>query len=321
MDILKKNQNIIKVAAATAAIYAAFKIYPLTQSAHCILQERREPRPIDSSIYPQYFANKQGLWMYTRSWVVKQPKAAIFICHGLGEHIGRYEHVARFFNAHGYSVYGMDHQGHGQSDGDRGYTDNFQHFVDDYAQFVSTVDSSVPRFLYGHSMGGLISTMLSIQHHSLWAGVIISAPALIPDPEIATPFKMALVKKLSALLPKVTLDALDSAGMTANQTVVERYSRDRLNYAGGLPIRLVYCLLDAMGKATADVHKITVPLFCIHGEIDPICSVEGTHLLHSKASSADKSVKIYPGLLHEPHNEGIHLDVLGDIVAWIQGRC
>lgn len=59
---------------------------------------------------PQYFTNAKGLWLFMRKWEVPNPKGVLFICHGYGEHIGRYEHVAQHLNAHGFAVYGMDHQ-------------------------------------------------------------------------------------------------------------------------------------------------------------------------------------------------------------------
>jgi hypothetical protein len=73
-------------------------------------------RPIQNQ-FPEYIKNEQGMWLYTKVWPVPSPRAAIVISHGFGEHILRYEHVARFFNANGIMVCGLDHQGHGQSEG------------------------------------------------------------------------------------------------------------------------------------------------------------------------------------------------------------
>ena len=38
----------------------------------------------------------------------------MLIVHGMGEHSGRYEHVARFFVERGYEVSTFDLRGHGQ---------------------------------------------------------------------------------------------------------------------------------------------------------------------------------------------------------------
>lgn len=319
MEWIKDSKNLTKVAAVAVALYGASKIYPLTQEQHCILQSKTHA--VDQSIFPHYFANKQGLWLFTRSWEVAKPKGYVFICHGYGEHIGRYEHVARYFNAHGYSVHGVDHQGHGQSDGDRGYSVKFQHMVDDFVQFVSTVNTnSLPRFLYGHSMGGLISTLLLSQQQNMFTGAIISAPALIPDPNVATPFKTTLAKFLSAVIPKLCLDSLDSSGLCSNQTVVDRYDHDRLNVRGGMKVRMAFNMLAAMAEIRDYMHKITTPLLLVHGAKDPICLAQGSTSLNAKASSTDKKIIIYPGFLHESHNEPSHLTMLSDVLTWISQR-
>jgi alpha-beta hydrolase superfamily lysophospholipase len=77
--------------------------------------------------------------------------------HGLGEHCGRYAHVARFFNEHGWSVRTYDHRGHGRSGGARGDVPDHEAVlrdakivVDDFAQRFDA-----PPLLLGHSMGGL----------------------------------------------------------------------------------------------------------------------------------------------------------------------
>ncbi|MEO1440725.1 MAG: alpha/beta hydrolase, partial [Chloroflexota bacterium] len=72
------------------------------------------------------FTTVDNLRIHTETWLpADDPRAVIVISHGAAEHIGRYAHVAARFVAEGYAVYGYDHRGHGQSDGKRGYFDNF----------------------------------------------------------------------------------------------------------------------------------------------------------------------------------------------------
>jgi hypothetical protein len=47
-------------------------------------------------------------------------RGLLFICHGFGEHCGRYDSQAAEFNKHGILVFSHDHQGHGRSGGERG---------------------------------------------------------------------------------------------------------------------------------------------------------------------------------------------------------
>ena len=104
-----------------------------------------------------------------------QPRAALVVSHGFGEHILRYEHVARFFNRNGIMVCGLDHQvrvvnrphlhrscrspvtcrirmhqGHGQSEGDRAHVVSFDDYAQDLAAFATRVrddNPGVPLFL------------------------------------------------------------------------------------------------------------------------------------------------------------------------------
>ena len=64
------------------------------------------------------FTTKDDLELFTRTWTPEgEPKRGMLIVHGMGEHSGRYEHVARFFVDRGYAVSAFDLRGHGQSDG------------------------------------------------------------------------------------------------------------------------------------------------------------------------------------------------------------
>ena len=44
-----------------------------------------------------------------------EPRAAVQLTHGMGEHARRYDHVARALNETGFVVYAQDHRGHGAS--------------------------------------------------------------------------------------------------------------------------------------------------------------------------------------------------------------
>ena len=101
-----------------ALLYLLRKLYSLSTRSH---RSPLLPLPIDHQIFPQYIVNKQSLWLYTHTWPVKDARAYVFICPAYREHSLRYESVARAFNQCGYAVFSLDHQGHGQSQGDRGY--------------------------------------------------------------------------------------------------------------------------------------------------------------------------------------------------------
>jgi hypothetical protein len=113
----------------------------------------------------EYFLNKDGLYIHFRRWLPQAnihplpPKGIVVIIHGLGEYCSRYDHVARALNAVGFVVYGLDHQGHGRSEGDRLHVNKFDDFVDDVMALVNIAKSENPTianktFMIAHSMGG-----------------------------------------------------------------------------------------------------------------------------------------------------------------------
>jgi alpha-beta hydrolase superfamily lysophospholipase len=69
--------------------------------------------------------------IYFQSWLPEtEPKAVLLIVHGLAEHSGRYMNIVNYFVPLGYAVYGMDHPGHGKSDGKRVYVKRFEDYTD-----------------------------------------------------------------------------------------------------------------------------------------------------------------------------------------------
>jgi acylglycerol lipase len=159
--------------------------------------------------FPRMFiSSRTGLRVYHRVWEpVSSPVAVVYLLHGIGEHSNRYEKVAHAFSNANIRVVAIDHQGHGQSEGDRCYYERFDDVVADVLQLVRRVRSSdaptLPKFLVGHSMGGLIAIHTALQSHELWTGVVLSGPALLIDPEVDNPRNRFLAESLSNILPKV----------------------------------------------------------------------------------------------------------------------
>nr|CAB3474746.1 unnamed protein product [Digitaria exilis] len=74
-----------------------------------------------------------------------QPKASIFICHGiittspsLYNWFPLPNTATRLVRA-GYGVYGIDHEGHGRSSGRRCYIPNFNSIVTDCSDYFTSI--------------------------------------------------------------------------------------------------------------------------------------------------------------------------------------
>src|SRR5512136_1225932 len=120
--------------------------------------------------------------IYYQAWLPDgEVKAVLFIVHGLGEHCGRYMNVVNYFVPLGYALYGLDHIGHGKSEGMREGAEGFEDYTDTlavYCEMVKGWQAGKPMFLLGHSMGGLISSCYLLDHQADFRGAVLSAPLI-----------------------------------------------------------------------------------------------------------------------------------------------
>ncbi|MBC8179460.1 MAG: lysophospholipase [Deltaproteobacteria bacterium] len=268
------------------------------------------------------FKGIRDLKIYYQCWLPeKDPKAVLLIVHGLAEHSGRYMNLVNHFVPLGYAIYGVDHIGHGKSDGLRVYVERFEDFTDtlkDFSHMIRDWQPKKPIFLIGHSMGGLISSIFLLDHQDELSGAVLSGPSVkVPDMSSVT---ILAGKLFSTLMPKLGLLALEADGVSRDPEVVKAYINDPLVYTGKITARLAAELLKAMKSAAAGASKITLPILIAQGSEDRLVDPDGAQMLHDTVGSVDKTLKIYDGLYHEIFNEPEHHKVLGDVEAWLESR-
>ncbi|KQZ64569.1 lipase [Sphingopyxis sp. Root1497] len=264
-----------------------------------------------------------GAALYVTHWLpAGLPKAVVLLAHGYAEHAGRYEHVAKRLTDAGYAVYAVDHWGHGRSDGTPGFVPRFTAFTDGMAELLTLVEvnhGDMQRLLLGHSMGGLISTLFLIERQSAFVAAALSGPAIVPGAPPSR-FTVWISRFLSRFFPRLGVLALDANGVSRDPAVVAAYLADPLVYTGKIGARLGKEFMDAMAAAQAGAPKITLPILLQHGEKDSLASVAGSQYLFDHVGSADKILKIYPGLFHEIYNEPEQGAVLDDLVGWFDAH-
>jgi alpha-beta hydrolase superfamily lysophospholipase len=265
------------------------------------------------------FAGAGGVEIFWQAWLADgDPDALVVIAHGAGEHSDRYEHVARRLVSEGYSVYAIDHRGHGRSQGPRALIDRIDNAVADLDKLIllaGSAHSGVPLFLLGHSMGGTIAVSYALRHHRRLSGLILSGPLAALE---AAPAPMRVTARvLSALAPRTPLIAVDSSLVSRDPAVVQAYQRDPLVHHGKLPVRTVAELAGAIESFPQAVGAIEVPTLIMYGTSDGLCPTDGSVMLHERIGSTDKTIKPYAGLYHEILNEPEQAQVLDDLCAWL----
>ena len=266
------------------------------------------------------FKDARNANIYYQAWLPEgNVKAVLLVVHGLGEHCGRYMNVVNHFVPLGYAVYGFDHIGHGKSEGTREFAERFEDYTDTltiYYDMVQGWQTGKPVFLLGHSMGGLIASYYLLDHQANFRGAVISGPSVKVSDSISQA-TITIGKILSILTPKAGLLALDADGISRDPEVVTAYVNDPLVFHGKTPARLAAELLKAMLHVTAEADKITLPLIVVQGGEDIIVDPAGAQMLYDKASSKDKTLKVYEGLYHEVFNEPERARVLKDVETWL----
>jgi alpha-beta hydrolase superfamily lysophospholipase len=270
------------------------------------------------------FRAADGVQIFTAAWLPDgKPKAVVLLVHGYGEHIMRYRHVAERLVSAGYAFYGLDHRGHGQSDGLRAYFESFDQPVHDLKLYFDQVKAAQPgqkMFLYGHSMGSLISLEFTLRYQDQLAGLILSGTAVNAD-EAVSPALVTLSGVLSRLIPTVPLTPpLPSDALSRDPAVASAYDNDPLVYRGNWRSRTGALILASGRASRTRAGELKLPLLILHGAEDKIVPPSGSKLIAERAGSPDKALKLYPGLRHEVHNEPEKDVVIGDVVAWLDQR-
>ena len=269
------------------------------------------------------FKSVRDLSIYHQAWLPDgEVEGVLLVVHGLGEHCGRYMNVVNHFVPLGYAIYGFDLIGHGKSEGPREFVERFADYTDTLATYHEMVrgwQGDKPIFLVGHSMGGLIATYYLLEHQADFAGAIISGPAIKISDSISQA-TIILGKILAALAPKTGVLGLDAGGICRDPEVVEAYVDDPLVCHGKTPARLAAELLEAMQYVTEEVERISLPFIVVQGSDDRLVDPGGAQMLYDRASSEDKTIRIYDGLWHEVFNEPERARVLKDVEDWIAAR-
>lgn len=256
-----------------------------------------------------------GISLLIRHWEVAEPRAVMLIVHGVSEHVGRWEHVADFFTAHGYDVFAYDHRGHGGSSGDRIHVERFDDYVRDLSVMVERVRRpDVPLIVYGHSMGGLITAAYAESEYDQPDLYVLSAPALAAN----APKALRVVAKVAGrILPGLRVPSPWSGEQLSRDPAVgEAYFADPLVDVRA-SARWGAEMLEAGDRVTAAVDEIRVPALVIHGGDDTLVPPAASAPL-AAVDGIDR--RVFPGLRHEMHNEPEAKEVLTFVAGWLDDQ-
>ena len=265
------------------------------------------------------------------------------ICHGMSEYIERYNSFAEEMVKKGFLVFGIDHPGHGKSDGERGFFSKKKGW--DYlvrcnigaASLLKARNPGVKLTILGHSMGSFIARTIAGYYADTADDYIFMGTA---GPNAAVGAGRVIASFLAWLNPKAKSNFLYSLStkpygsaeksykteydwLSRDEGVVERYINDE--DCGFLFTRAGYRdLFTGLGMITP---KKWVPLLdagkrylLVSGDRDPVGDMgRGVEVVYDamKAAGLDVTMKLYGGARHEILNDFCRDEVIFDICEWV----
>jgi acylglycerol lipase len=272
-------------------------------------------------MHEERFDSGDGLSIFFRSWrPTTKPRGAVVIVHGFNAHSGYYAWVAEQLVSAGLAVYALDLRGRGQSDGERFYVEKFADYVGDVSTFVILVKGREPRlptFMLGHSAGGVVACLYSLDHQRELAGLVCESFAFqVPAPD----FALAVLKGLSHVAPHAHVLHLNNEDFSRDLNVVATMNADPLIAHETQPTKTVAELVRSDERLKKEFEGITLPVLILHGTADKAARPAGSQLFYDTVGSVDKTLKFYDGGFHDLLNDFGKEEVIGDITAWIVAR-
>ncbi|KAL0541266.1 hypothetical protein IC582_021308 [Cucumis melo] len=302
------------------------------QLDHCLF--KMAPAGIKTQEW--YECNSRGLNIFCKRWFPEPDvhiKGAVCFCHGYGDTCTFFfDGIARHIAASGYAVYAMDYPGFGLSEGLHGYIPNFDQLVDDvieqYKKFKGRPElKGLPHFILGQSMGGAVTLKIHLKEPKLWDGVVLVAPMCkiaddvkLPEPVLKVLNLMSNVVPKAKLLPKIDLGELALREMKKRKLAVYNV----ISYDDRMRVKTAIELLKATDDIEKQVEKVSSPLLVLHGAADKVTDPKISRFLYEKASSKDKTLKLYEQGFHcilEGEPDERIFTVLNDIIHWLDSRC
>jgi alpha-beta hydrolase superfamily lysophospholipase len=251
-----------------------------------------------------------GRQRVARTWLDGTPRYIALLCHGYGEHVGRYQYVADRLVEHGAIVHGVDHVGHGASAGERALIPDFAPVVEDFHVLhlaARAQHRGLPVVLVGHSMGGLIAARYAQVYGGALTILVLSAPIL---------GSWVVLSRLLAA-DEIPDTPINPAMLSRDPAVGAAYAADPLVWHGPFKRPTLEAMSDALEVVNGSGTIGRLPTLWLHGEADLQVPIEATRKGIGVLRGPSFQERTYPGARHEVFNETNKAEVLSDVTRFV----
>lgn len=274
-----------------------------------------------------HYEGEDGTKLFYRGWLPETPRALMILIHGGGEHSGCYMHIGERCLQQRIAMFAPDLRGFGQSEGLRGHVNHFHEYLSDLNILLRHIRSqypSIPLFLLGHSIGGLITIRYGQEYPHEVNGVVLSSPALGVSFQIPALLKQSL-HLLHRLSPKLSIDPFRWTLLFDKIRVLKPFLpnssawQDPFFTKTYTPRWVVELLQNGM-NALAEAPRFRLPLLCVYDQKDPIVNAENIQRFLDSVSVEDKKFVAFSDGLHK-HWEHDCDTFLDHLLSWLAPRC
>lgn len=320
----------------------------------------------------QYVFSNRGHRLSTRLTLPKQPEHTlgyVIYIHGYGAHSNRphVQTMAKQLREANYGMITFDFHGHGYSTGKRCYIDKYEHLIDDAfsvlfnlfffkLQYYQTeIDSKLPFYMMGHSMGGCVSLISSLilshsfdmEHNLMTPYIVDNAIALqsiskrfsgliLFAPLISLPISEMLIKYIikpltmccpNECFPQWVVDENDANYLCWSNKAYRKYieydgypkNPYGLSYGSNIKFKTLLSLYEMCEAVNSSTLHLNVPVVIYQDEHDTTCKYEFTvKYFHEKCKTSFRLEKVIDGfhdILANKTNDAIQ-NVLDDLYVF-----
>ncbi|MEP7321655.1 MAG: lysophospholipase [Saprospiraceae bacterium] len=260
----------------------------------------------------------ENLKTYVFSSTAQKSKATVLLIHGLGEHIRRYDEQINYFAEKGFSFAGADLKGHGRSEGNRGVWNNVEeHYkvIDGVFNTAKEQNPNVPIFLYGHSMGGNLAAGYVLSRYPDISGLLLTGSAIKTSKDLPVPLVKMMLSAPKFIQNIIISNGLNLKSLCNDPDIVDRYKKDPLVH-DRISLLAGATLLNNSFDILNTPFTSPYPVLIMHGKKDTITLPKGSTALAAHWNG-DITIKLWPGMLHEIHNEPEKKMVWDDMISWM----